>query len=149
MTQERGCGWPELCAGELVLEPTGERLWRQVHPQFVEDGIVGVGAFVGVEGDRDRVSAARELCQTARGAHEFHTEALGLRSAGTWGVRTLTVAEAGSRSVYDAESECAPAPCPPGHSYIDFRTLGRAQKRAIRLSLAAKVTAQGCDYSPV
>lgn len=147
MTSVSGPQWPALCAGALVVPGTEQVLWRQVHPQFVDDDIVGVGAFVGVSDDRQRVSTSLDGVQTSAGAYAFHV-ALGLESAGTWPVTTRTVADGGGRTVYDAEAECHPTPCPPGHAVIDMRVLMKRQQKELRSSLAAEATTQGCAYRP-
>ena len=148
MTDASGPQWPALCAGEVLVRTAQQILWRQVHPRFVDDDVVGVGAFVGVNHDHDRVSTALDGLQTARGAYSFHVEVLGLDSAGTWPVTTATVDRGGARTVYDAESECAPDPCPPGHANIDMRALAKAQRRVLRFSLATEATDRGCAHRP-
>lgn len=140
--------WPALCPGEIVLIPGPERLWRQVNAAFIDGTIVGAGAFAGTEDDRLRISTAREEKETPAGAFRFCTTILGMKSAGTWSVSTATVANSRGRSIYDAESECAPSPCPPGHSNIDLRALTKREQREARVLLASEATERGCDYSP-
>lgn len=138
----------ELCLGERVLTSSDDRLWRQVNPEFYADGVVGAGAFVGVSDDRSRVSTSWEKEQTAEGAYHFHTAMLNLQSVGTWSVCVGTVVGANARAVHDADSECAPTPCPPGHAYIDLRTLSRNQRREARAIFAAEANDRGCDFWP-
>ena len=95
-----------------MLQPGTERLWRQVHPTYIDGEIVGIGAFRGVEGDRDRVSTSRAEMETAQGAFEFYSSVFNLRSAGTWSVSTETVADSRCRSVYDARVGMCAQPLP-------------------------------------
>lgn len=139
---------PALCPGEEVVDDAAQVLWRQVHPDYIDEEIVGRGAFRGVSGDRERVSTSLDGLQTAEGAYRFHVERLQLVSAGTWSVTAGTVAQVGGTTVYDAESECAPDPCPPGHANIDLRSLTEPARKQARARLAAEATDLGCGFRP-
>lgn len=140
-------GVVDACAGEVILSEASELLWRQVNPNHVDDGIVAAEAFVGTPDDRYRISTSRSSLQTAEGAYRFHTESARLSSAGTWGVTVGEAMEVGAGCVYDAESDCAPVPCPPGHTNVDIRGLARPEQRIARSYLAAKATERG-RYHP-
>ena len=141
-------GKVEACAGEVLLSEASELLWRQVHPKHVDNGIVAAEAFVGTPDDHHRISTSRSSLQTAEGAYRFHTEVVCLSSAGTWAVMVGDATTLGADCVYDAESDCAPVPCPAGHTNIDIRRLARNEQRAVRSYLAARATERGRCHPP-
>lgn len=136
-------GWPSLDECEELIEATDELVWRQIHPNNVDRGIVSSGGFAGTEEDRYRVSGARGATTTAEAAFEFHTSELGLKSAGTWAITTTQADQAGCRSIDD--SECLDVET-PGHCYIDLRGLPKAEQRKARAELASAATARGRQH---
>lgn len=130
---------------ELVIEDPPELQWRQVHPQWVDHGLVASDAFAGVEGSRATISTVRSMACSAAQAHRFYVESLGLLSAGTWAVTVSEVVEVLGRVVDDAACDDVDT---PGHSFIDLRGLTRAQRRVARATLAARATSRGRQFPP-
>lgn len=144
---EREVDWPGLVTGEALLDDEDELLWRQVNPQFVQDGVPTSQAFRLSTDDRGRLSTARASKQTAAGAYDFHTRVGGLASAGTWAVSLAEVTEAGSRAVDDTASESPPpSPVPPGHTYIDLRPYTGGVPRRIASVLSARAKTRGRQH---
>lgn len=138
---EAGEIWPDLEEGEIVLAAADDLLWRQVHPEFVQGGQLASRAFRLNSGDAKRLSLSWAKKQSAEGAYDFHANVLKLPSAGTWAVSVGEVLEAGCRAIYDEEAASAPpAPCPPGHTFIDLRPFGssRISKITKKLNLYAQ-----------
>lgn len=111
---------------DVRLEDTGELLYRQVHPTWVDDGVPSCQAFAPTRKDEGKLSIARGSLTTAEGAYRHYTSVLKLRSAGTWSV---TVGEALTATL---GSFAEPLPDDAAHGYVDFRGLGRrdAERKA-------------------
>jgi hypothetical protein len=130
---------------ESTLEPLGdpgELLFRQVHPNWIVDGIPSSQAFKPTKKDKGKLSVALGSKTDAGGAYRQHVEVLGFGSVGTWAV---TVGEASA-----AERHSFPDPLDndPAHGFVDFRGLTRgAVEKAARI-LLARANARGCLYSP-
>lgn len=141
--------WPPLQADEILLEDPTELLWRQVNPQFFDNGQVTSQAFRPNSGDANLISTSRQSKQDAKGAYDFHTTILGLESAGTWSVSVFDVTSAGARAIDDSESGSAPPPpCPPGHTSIDVRPYGKGTCRRIGSKLSEAANLRGRQYPP-
>ncbi|WP_194293419.1 hypothetical protein [Actinomadura macrotermitis] len=132
----------ELRPGEELIGEVDEFLYRQVHPQFVQDGRVTSQAFRPTEKDAGELSISRGSQVSAEEAFIFHTARLQLDSAGSWIVSVDEVGKIGLRAVDDQHAPTRPDPCPPGHGYIDFRSLqtqNALKKAASKLRDAAEV----------
>ncbi len=110
---------------ELLIDDS-EVLFRQVHPQWVRDGVPSSQAFVPTKKDEGMLSVTRGSLTTAEATYKHYTEALKMESAGTWGV-TVGEAHVASLNSFDDEQDDIPA-----HGFIDFRHLGRGPARASR-----------------
>jgi hypothetical protein len=128
---------------EKVVPDSDELQWREVHPQWVADGLIARDAFVGVHTSRAEVSTVRSSRRTAEQAHLHYVEHLGLQSAGTWAVAVGEVLEVDGRVVDDSACDDVDT---PGHSFIDLRSLTRPQQKAARVHLAARATSRGRQY---
>ncbi len=135
--------WPDLNQCEAPLDKRKEVQWRQVHPNFVDRGVVARDAFVGTPDATGEVSTVRSATRSAEDAYTFHTVALALSSAGSWGVTVAEADQTGCRCVDDVECEGVDT---PGHSYVDMRGLAKASRKVARTELAAVATARGCQH---
>lgn len=135
----------ELEPCELVLEGDAERLWRQVHPEFVQGDMVLAGAFVGTPTARSKVSTVRSSVRTAKQAFDHHTT-LDLTSAGSWPITVEEVNLVGCRAIDDAACEGVET---PGHSYIDMRGLSKRDRKLARATLARGATERGRQFPDV
>jgi hypothetical protein len=134
----------DLKSCEVELHDGPERLWRQVHPNFVSGALVSAEAFVGTPNARSEVSTVRSSARTAEQAFVYHTTALGLASAGSWAGSVGEVPAASCRAIDDAACEGVET---PGHSYVDMRALGKPDRRLARAMLAARATDRGRQFS--
>lgn len=136
--------FPPLEQCEEALDNAAEWYYRQIHPAYVDEGIVDVQAFAPSSQDDGKISGVRSSKQTAKGAYEDYPNA----SAGTWGVTLAQVLNAKGRLVDD--SKC-PVPShlpswPKGHSYLDQRINDRSIRKRLRDVLARDATKNGCQY---
>lgn len=68
------------------LTDKAELLFRQVHPNWLNDGQPSSQAFKPTLKDEGKLSTARAAKTTPEAAFVHHTDTLGLQSAGTWAV---------------------------------------------------------------
>ena len=124
--------WPPLVAGEVRITDRAESLRRQIHPNWLRNGVIGSDAFKPSDG---RVSTTMDSVLSPLQAHE--------RFPGpTVGSCALTVAEVDDcelRAVND--SACAGIQF--GHAYIDLRAHGRSARDRIAKRLKQLTTANG------
>jgi hypothetical protein len=104
-----------------VTEKT--QLLRQVHPNFIQNGEVGVLAFRPNQNDNGHLSVYDGDQVTPERSHVHYTEALKLKSAG---VMAVTVAECASESLPVASSPQANF---NEHAHIDFNGCDKKQLR--------------------
>jgi hypothetical protein len=104
-----------------VTEKT--QLLRQVHPNFIQNGEVGVLAFRPNQNDNGHLSVYDGDQITPQRSHVHYTEVQKLRSAG---VLAVTVAECTSESL-----PAVPSPLPDfkEHAHIDFNGCDKKQLR--------------------
>jgi hypothetical protein len=124
------------------LDDPAELLFRQVHPNWIVDGIPSSQAFNPTKKDKGKLSIALGSKTDAEGAYRHHVEVLRFASVGTWAV---TVGEASS-----AERPTIPDPLEndPAHGFVDFRGLTRGAAEKPAKILLARSNARGCLYSP-
>ncbi len=142
--------WPDLVDGEEKLTDPDEILWRQVHPQRLQNGHVSSDAFEPGSNDAKQLSCSRSSKVSAVEAHRHHTEVLNLLSSGCAAVSVSEVESArpivaqnpevaSIRAIDDTETATAEDSLPPGHTYLDFRPFGssRISKKAKQLAFYA------------
>jgi len=122
-----------LIPGEFVVEDDNEKLFRQVHPKFLDTaGTITSQVFELNSGDAGMLSVTRSSIVSAAKATTDYIES-GLASAG---VVALTVGEANSEdapAIDDSEARTVP----DGHAYLDFRSSGLPKGKARRLKNVA------------
>lgn len=126
-------------SGDLLSDPT-EILFRQVHPDFFDDGKVTSQAFVPTGNHAHKLSVDRGSKTDAAAAYHLFPK----KSVGTWGV---TVDECQPVVVYD-DPNPPEFPENPAHAYGDFTTLGRKARKRQAQKLRRIANERGCLYSP-
>lgn len=123
------------------LTDEAELLYRQVHPNWLTDGQPSSQAFKPTAKDDGKLSTARSTLTTPEGAYLHHTDALKLRSAGTWAV---TVGEVEAEPVpLAAYGDPVDEPIPdPAHAYIEYANDRKAIETKAKL-LRAKARERG------
>jgi hypothetical protein len=139
VTSDHGDG-DNVGTEERRLDDGDERLYRQVHPLWIEDGEPSSQAFRTTKKDEGMLSIALGSKTSAEGAFLHYTQVLELASGGTWAV---TVGE-----VLDVELSSFEQPLEndPAHGYIDFRGHGRGAMESKSKVLRAKARDRGCVY---
>ncbi len=110
---------------QTEITQTGELLYRQVHPSFIQNERISSQAFRPNEDDERKLSVSRESLTTAKDAFTLYTEAKKLRSIGVWAV---SVSESNQ---HDLKCFSDPLETPisdPAHSLIDFSKAPSEQK---------------------
>lgn len=128
--------FPALTDGDVLLEPSQSRLWRNIPQGFIDDGRITSQAFRPTRKDDRRLSVAQESVVSAADHYRQMTADFGIQSVGVWAVMVEEAIATGARVVDDRSGEDPPDPCPIGHAYVDFRdctTNSRVAKRAGQL----------------
>lgn len=149
----------QLRGNEFFVTESDELLWRQVHPDHVQqEGILDGSAFAeiiqriamqGVPSSRDEVSVSRQTQVTAQFAHEDWL-ARERPSHGTFAISVSEVYEVGGRVIDD--SACLGPEDVPGHAIADLRPITQSPsftKRALKTAqqtLAAHATYRGRQF---
>jgi hypothetical protein len=127
--------------GRQSLSDGAELMYRQVHPNWVDDGLPS--AFRPTKKDAKMLSVAQGSKISAEAAFVRHTEMLGLRSAGTWGVNVGEVTAANLKCFAD------PEPDDPSHAFIDFSDISRRKPEAKSQLLTVHAQRRGCLHSRI
>ncbi len=123
-----------------MLEGPAELLWRQVLPDWIDDGIPSSQNFKPTRKDEGRLSTRRSAMMSAQEAYDDHTKQW--RSAGTWGVSVAEAKGAGLRAIDDSAMPDSPF----AHSYVDFRNLSRGKTDKAAIALKDFAVARGRAY---
>lgn len=125
--------------------------YRQVNPNWLSGGVPSSQAFGPTPKDEDKLSVDDASKVSAEGSWRHFTEALGLRSVGTWAVSMGEVEEALDLALEASpvRDEIEPAKDNPAHCHIDFSGIAsKGQKRKRAQHLAIKATVRGCLFQP-
>lgn len=137
--------WESLAEGEDLVEPSQEKLWRQVNPRWFSNGIVADLAFRASEEENHQLSVSRESKVSAEDAFQFHTETMRRHSAGVAAVTTDEVVTIGCRTVDDEITQMNSPPT-PGHAFVDLRGFTKNQRKDFREELADYATTRGLVF---
>jgi hypothetical protein len=125
------------------LEDSDQLLWRQVRPEWCDDGLSYQGFKPGSR-DGKRLSTSQSSLISARAAYERHTQEYGRPSGGTWAI-----------SVGEAEEATVPAyddggigDLPEDHASLYFGKKSRSQIKSAAMRLAVFADERGCQYDP-
>lgn len=117
------------------ITDSGEQLFRQVHPSWIQAGKPTSQAFKPTPKDQGLLSVSRGSKTTAAAAFELHTREKGFESVGVWGILVSDCSEA-ALGVYEKPVE-NPVP-DPAHSVVDFRHLSDKETRGKAQLLKAR-----------
>jgi hypothetical protein len=124
------------------LTEGAEVLFRQIHPNFMHDGVPSSDRFMPSERDENRLSVDRSSMVAAAESHALYTSG-GLASAAVFG---LTVAEFASEAIacftdpVDATEDRAPN---PAHALADYSAHAVQRQRMIAKRLKRAAVARG------
>jgi hypothetical protein len=131
---------------ELVDE--GEILFRQIHPEFMDNGEPTSQGFGPTAKDEGKLSVDRSAITDPKSSYELYIKS-GLRSAGVYGI---TVGECRAESL-----TCHPEPAEkidqrpenPAHSFVDFRRFSVSQQKNKAKRLKRAAIARGKLHPPL
>ncbi len=132
---------------ENKLSDAGELLFRQIHPNFLQDGEPSSDRFRPSELDQNLMSVDRSSLTTAEASHALYTSG-GKKSAAVFGV---TVGEFGSESIEclsDPIEASEDEPENPAHAVADYSKYSTSQQKIIAKKLKRIAVERGSLYSP-
>lgn len=115
---------PPLVAGETLIADQSEILRRQIHPDFLKDGLISRQAF---DTRNKQVSVTRDAIVTAEQAYFDYPN----QTIGSCVVTVADVVNCGLRTVDDSGVEGVPE----GHAYIDMRGCSNRKARDMAMAL--------------
>lgn len=133
--------FPPLEDWEHLMTDGDEAVHRQIHPRFVDQGIISDQAFVAREDEQRKLSSTRGGLVSPGSAKQHYVNVLKLTSAGVAELMVKEIEEESSRCVDDSADPSGELP--PGHCYIDFRGFGKRGRRDLREALAEIATDRG------
>lgn len=137
-------------AGEGIepLADQDELLWRNAHPDWIENGKLTSQAFRPTPKDQNKLSSARASKVSVENNFKEFTGDFGLASIGVWAV---SVGEAGAediQAIYDEHSPSTPTPCLTGHTSLDFAEISNNRAKRIGSRLRDQAEKRGVQYPP-
>jgi hypothetical protein len=135
----------ELLDGEQLLSDSDELIYRQIAPHMLMDGVqIATTAFGPNSSDEGMPSYSRSTLVSAQDARDWHTRNAPSPSLGVWGVTVEEVVIAGRYVVDDSATPLPPGGLrAPGHCFVDFRRLARAERKSLRARLYMHAMARG------
>lgn len=134
----------ELSTGEQLMSYEGELTYRQVTQHMLDGDQLATTAFGPSSADRDMPSYSRSTLVTAQSSRDWHTLHARSPSLGVWGVTVGEVIESGSYVIDDSQVLVDDGQkMAPGHCFVDFRLLSRAEKKELRAQLYFHAVARG------
>lgn len=133
-----------LREGEVSLTQMEELLWRNVHPDWVDDGVLSSQAFRPNSGDDGQMSVGRSSVVSASD-HFSEYVAVPNKSGGIWALSVQEVDDQSLRVVDDSKAD--PPPLLTGHAYVDFRDVGGKQEKKRGAKLRDRAAERGCQHA--
>lgn len=138
--------YPDIEDCEARIETSDELLYRQIaeHQWNEKERVPSSHAFGPSPADNGRPSFARSSVdgvdeQSSRDWHQKHARS---RSISVWATTPIEVASVDLRAVDD--SACpSDGETAPGHCYVDYRSLTKAEERTARAVLLLRAVARG------
>jgi hypothetical protein len=125
-----------------------ELLYRQVHPEFYQNGVLGSRAFKPNSSDGGMMSTDRASLASAEGAFTHYTQHLRKKSACVYSLKVRDFAS------FDIECEADPleadgdVPANPAHSLADYNKNPEKTWKTLAQRLRDIAEAGGCQYEP-
>lgn len=122
----------ELAEGETLIAEPAELLFRQITQHMISTaGQIGSLAFAPSTADQGKPSFGRSSFVSPQDARDWHSLHARSRSFGVRAVSISEITQAGRIAIDDSQS---PLPAgqdrAPGHCFVDFRGLGRPERKA-------------------
>ncbi|WP_156911203.1 hypothetical protein [Arsenicicoccus bolidensis] len=123
-----------------------ELLWRQIPPHNFDHtvGQPGAAAFGPQSSDARKPSFSLSSKVSAQAARDWHNANARSTSVGVWSCSVTEVYDAGSQVVDDSKIPSEPdVEQSPGHVFVDYRDLKKADKNLLQATLLMKALARG------
>lgn len=134
----------ELRDGESLMTDPEELIYRQITEHMVDGDQIASTAFGPMPADKDKPSFSRSERVTAQQSRDWHTRNAASPSLGVWALSVEEVIAHGRHVIDDSAAELAPGEArAPGHCFVDYRGLGRADRKALRARLWLHAVARG------
>jgi hypothetical protein len=128
------------------LTDEAEVLFRQIHPDLMQDGEPASSSFRPKEADNDKLSVDRGALTTASDAHALYTSN-GHRSAAVYGITVSEFAGCGIPCEDDPLEETEEAARNPAHALASFAGYGTSKQKTLGKRLKKFAVARGCLHS--
>ena len=134
-----------LVSGENQLPSSDELIFRQITPQLWSggDAAPALYSFGPQPSDKGKPSFSRSSKVSAQQSFEWHNKNAHSESHGVWACTVDEVCQAKLRVVDDSAVNAGAA---PGHCYVDYRSLSKAEERERRAILARFAISRGIQY---
>lgn len=136
----------DIGPGEEILVDRDEVLWRNAHPDWIQDGKLTSQVFRPTPKDDKKLSTAREYVVSAEDHFMEFTENCGLASAGVWALSVGEVEDERLRAIYDENAPSAPDPRLKGHTSLDFTSVSKNQAKRIGGRLRDRAEDRGLQH---
>lgn len=135
-----------LEAGESLIDDREELLYRQILEWMVPDGAILTHVFGPSTADQGKPSYSRSSVVSAQDARDWHNEPGNgsSKSTGVWAVSVDEVFEAETFAIDDSAAPLKDGRTrAPGHCYIDYRQMTKADIKSVRFLLYQRAMARG------
>lgn len=125
-----------------------ELLYRQVHPQFYDKGILGSRAFKPNSSDAGLMSTDRASISSAAQAYEHYTVHRKKQSACVFGITVEEFNKENVQCFEDALEADGEIPANPAHSLADYNAHEAKSWKVVSQQLKLIAAARGCQFDP-
>ena len=127
---------------------TGEEiLFRQIHPNSLQDGEPGSDRFRPSEADQNMLSTDRSSLTSAEEAHKLYTST-GRLSAAVFGLTVEEFATEQVACIEDPIKDDPEAPDNPAHALADYSDHDAKKQKVVAKRLKSLAIRRGCLYAP-
>lgn len=125
-----------------------ELLFRQVHPEFYRNGILGSRAFKPNSSDKGLMSTDRAVLTSAAAAFAHYTQHVKKKSACVYGLTVQNFGAVAIECQADPLEADGNIPANPAHSLADYNNNPEKSWKTVAQRLRDVAEAGGCRYAP-
>lgn len=134
----------ELREGESLMGDADELIYRQITARMMDGNQIATMAFGPMPADNNMPSYSRSSVVEPQDARDWYTRIAPNPSLGVWALAVGEVIEAGRYVIDDSEVALdANNKRAPGHCYVDYRGLSRAERKTLRSRLWFRAVERG------
>lgn len=128
------------------LTNNSEILFRQIHPNSLQNGEPGSDRFRPSEQDENMLSVDRSSLASAMDAHALYTNA-NRKSAAVFGISVGEFETESIPCMTDPLDETQTEPANPAHALADYSTHSTSKQKLVAKRLKRHAVERGCLYS--